>query len=76
MEKKLTFEEAITRLEETVSKLEDAKGSLDDTVKLYEEGVRLATYCNELIESAQQKIILLSEKGGEIKEESFINPEE
>lgn len=76
MEKKLTFEEAITRLEETVAKLEDSKGSLDDTVKLYEEGVRLASYCNEMIEKAQQKIMVLSEKGGEIKEEDFANPEE
>lgn len=79
MEKKLTFEQAMEKLEETVAKLENAKGGLEDTVKLYEEGVKLATMCNTMIDEAQQKITILSKTAEGIKEEPFAgleNPED
>lgn len=51
-----TFESAFTRLEETVRKLEAGKLSLDDATKLYEEGMRLATRCSELLSQAELRI--------------------
>ncbi|MBO5452397.1 MAG: exodeoxyribonuclease VII small subunit [Clostridia bacterium] len=76
MEEKLTFEQAMEKLEETVAKLENAKGGLEDTVKLYEEGVRLAAMCNTMIDEAQQKITILSKTAEGFKEESFVASEE
>jgi len=71
MEKKLTFEQAMEKLEETVAKLENAKGGLSDTVSLYEEGVKLASLCNQMIDEAQQKISILSKTTEGFKEEPF-----
>ena len=71
MEEKLTFEQAMEKLEETVAKLENAKGGLSDTVSLYEEGVKLAAMCNEMIDEAQQKISILSKTTEGFKEEPF-----
>ncbi len=76
MEKKLTFEQAMEKLEETVAKLENAKGGLSDTVSLYEEGVKLAAMCNEMIDEAQQKITYLSKTAEGFKEEAFVASEE
>ena len=71
MENKLTFEEAIEKLEETANKLENAKGGLEDTVKLYEEGVKLASLCNKMIDEAQQKITVLSKSAKGMEEMPF-----
>ena len=56
MENTMTYEKAITRLEEIVSELEKGKLTLDDSVRLFEEGARLADYCKKALESAQLKI--------------------
>ena len=66
--KKLTLEEAMTRLEEVVAELENEKLPLDKSLKLYEEGVGLAARCAEELECAKRKIqILQSGKNGEIE---------
>ena len=72
-----TFEEALSRLEEIVTLMEKGELSLDDTVKLYKEGVELASFCvGKLTDAKQQVTILsvgldgqLSEKPFDIKEE-------
>jgi exodeoxyribonuclease VII small subunit len=51
-----TFESAFTRLEETVRRLEAGKLSLDEATRLYEEGMRLATKCSELLSQAELRI--------------------
>ena len=45
--KELTYEEAMTRLEKIVSMLETDTLSLDDSLKLFEEGTKLARFCNK-----------------------------
>ena len=66
--KKLSLEEAMARLEEVVAQLENEKLPLDKSLKLYEEGVRLAARCAEELESAKRKIqILQSGSNGEIE---------
>ena len=52
----LTYEQALDRLKKTVEKLENGAVSLDESVKLYEEGTRLAVYCQKKLENAKQKI--------------------
>lgn len=63
-EKKMGYEEAVKRLEKIVAELEDGSKGLDESLKLYEEGTKLAALCNELLESAEQKIVKL--QSGEI----------
>ncbi|MDA1297416.1 MAG: exodeoxyribonuclease VII small subunit [Chloroflexi bacterium] len=54
-----TFESSFTRLEEVVRKLEEGRLTLDEASGLFEEGMRLAKTCNELLSSAELKITRL-----------------
>lgn len=54
--KKLSYEEAITALENIVAKLESGEASLDESLKLFEEGTKLAAYCQKALDTAEQKI--------------------
>lgn len=66
--KKLSLEEAMARLEEVVAQLENEKLPLDKSLKLYEEGVKLATLCAGELESAKRKIQILQQGAdGEIQ---------
>lgn len=56
----LTYEQAITKLEEIVSKLSDGSIGLDESLALFEEGTKLANFCNESLNKAEQKIISLN----------------
>lgn len=57
--KKLTFEQSMSRLEEIVGKLEQGECGLDESLKLFEEGARLAASCNQMLDQAEQKVDLL-----------------
>ena len=52
----LTFESASVRLEEIVKILERGNSSLDESLKLYEEGVKLAKTCLDSLEQTKGKI--------------------
>ena len=54
-----TFESSFTRLEEVVRKLEEGGLTLDEASGLFEEGMKLAKSCNELLSSAELKITRL-----------------
>lgn len=58
-EKKLTYEEAMTRLETIVKSLEQDTLSLEDSLKLFEEGTKLAGFCNKTLDEAELKITTL-----------------
>ena len=51
-----SFESAFTRLEETVRQLEDGQLTLDEATALFEEGMRLARRCNELLSKAELRV--------------------
>ena len=55
-----SYEQQMRRLEEIVEKLEDGSLSLDDSLKLFEEGTKLAASCNKVLNDAEQKIVSLS----------------
>jgi exodeoxyribonuclease VII small subunit len=66
------FEEAMKRLEEIVQHLETGDLSLSDSIKMFEEGMKLARFCSKELESAEKKVTLLvQESGGGIKEMPF-----
>ena len=66
--KEIKFEDALKRLEEIVRLLEGGQSPLDQSLELYEEAVALVKICNEKLDSAEQKVTMLSL--GEISEEN------
>ncbi len=61
MDKKdIKYEDAVTRLEEIVASLEKGKCDLDDSLALFEEGVSLVKICTEKLDSAAQKVRMLT----------------
>jgi exodeoxyribonuclease VII small subunit len=60
-EPKDSFETALTRLEQIVGALEKGDLSLEDSLRLYEEGIARARFCQERLEEAESKIEVLSQ---------------
>ncbi len=52
----LSYEEAFERLQEIIKLLENGNVSLDDSIKYYEQGVLLKTYCEDRLKKAELKI--------------------
>ena len=66
------FEAALSRLEEIVSELESGELALEQSLKLFEEGVKLARICNARLEEAERKVeILLKDKSGTMTAKPF-----
>lgn len=64
--KKQSFEQAMGRLEEIVTRLERGECDLDESLKLFEEGAKLARSCNDMLDKAEQKVtLLLNQQTGE-----------
>jgi exodeoxyribonuclease VII small subunit len=61
----LSFEEAYRKLEDIVRKLEAGGLPLEESIALYEEGMKLVRYCEELLEKAELRIRQIRlEQGG------------
>ena len=56
----LTFEDAYAQLEAAVTALQDGQMPLERALQHYEEGMRLAQYCNELLQKAELRVQQLS----------------
>lgn len=56
----LTFEDAYTQLEAAVTALQDGQMPLERALHYYEEGMKLAQYCNELLQKAELRVQQLS----------------
>ena len=54
--KSVTFEASMQRLDEIVQTLEKGDVSLEESIKLFEEGTKLAAKCSELLENAELKV--------------------
>jgi exodeoxyribonuclease VII small subunit len=59
------FEEAFTQLHETVDALEGGGLSLEEATRLFDQGMRLAKTCNELLSATELKISRLQRSFGE-----------
>ncbi|MCI9642944.1 MAG: exodeoxyribonuclease VII small subunit [Eubacterium sp.] len=62
MAKEITYEEAVKRLEEIVTLLEKNEATLDESMKLFEEGTKLAAICNKKLNDAKQKITIINKE--------------
>lgn len=63
--KELTYEQAYKRLEEIVEKLENGIVPLEESMKLFEEGTKLANFCNTKLNAAEQKFTQLITENSE-----------
>ena len=61
----ISFEEAFTQLEAAVAALQDGHMPLERALHYYEEGVRLAQHCSELLQKAELRVqqLHISESG-------------
>ena len=51
-----TFESQMARLEEIVRLLERGEAPLNESMKLFEEGTKLAAKCSALLDTAELKV--------------------
>jgi len=58
--KKLDFEASMNRLEEIVSQLERGDAPLEQAMAMFEEGAKLLRECTAQLDSAEQKVVLLT----------------
>ena len=77
-DKPLTFEEAFEQLEESVRSLEAGGLTLNASTRLYEEGMKLAQMCNELLGATELRVTRLQTSfGAQMKmlasDESMVN---
>ena len=68
---KKTFEAALSRLEQITEELESGDLSLDVSLKKFDEGIKLADFCNTRLAEARTKVDILLEKDGQIEAEPF-----
>lgn len=54
--KTTTFESAMEKLHKIVERLESGEESLDSSLKLFEEGTALASFCYQKLNTAEQKV--------------------
>jgi exodeoxyribonuclease VII small subunit len=66
------FETSLKKLEEIVKRMETGSLTLEDSLKAFEEGVKYAAFCSGKLDEAERRVeILLKQKDGSLKRESF-----
>jgi len=66
-----TFEDALEKLEAITRELEDGQLGLEASLKKFDEGIKLADFCNNKLMESQRKVSLLLEKNGQLTETPF-----
>lgn len=69
--KAATFEQSLQELEALVNKMEAGDLSLDESLGAFEEGVKLTRACQKMLDDAEQKVQILTEKDGELVSTDF-----
>lgn len=67
----ITFEQAIKQLEQISVELEKGDLNLDESVKKFEEGMKLAKTCSEILENAEKRISILIKTEDGVVEQNF-----
>ncbi len=71
------FDAAMARLEEIVAELEKGDIPLEQSLKLFEEGIKLARICQTRLREAERKVeILLKDASGNLVRKPFEEEEE
>ncbi len=68
---KKTFENALAKLETITSELEEGNLSLEASLKKFDEGIKLAEFCNRKLEESQKKVDLLLQKNNTLSTVPF-----
>ena len=61
-----TFTESFQALQNAASEIGKQATSLEDSLRLFDEGMKEAEYCREILDSAEQKIMLY--ENGELRD--------
>lgn len=69
--KSYPFEQSLKELEQLVEKMEQGDLSLEDSLKTFEKGVRLTRECQQALAKAEQRVKMLVEESGGLKEVDF-----
>ena len=66
----LSYEEAFARLEAAVAALQDGQMPLERALQYYEEGMKLAQHCSDLLEKAELRVqqLRVSDEGTPVVE--------
>jgi len=64
---KKNFESSLAKLEKITEELESGELSLEASLKKFDEGVQLAAFCSEQLDSARAKVEILIEKNGKLE---------
>ena len=51
-----TFTEALNNLQNAANEISKQSINLEDSIKLYEEGIKEARFCQQILDEAEQKI--------------------
>lgn len=71
-ETEITFEDAMTRLEEIVAQLENGGQTLNESLRLFEEGIKLARECSRQLTEAKGKLEqLVKSDDGSVEVQDF-----
>ena len=66
------FEEAMERLENIVESLEKGDLSLEESLKIFEEGMKLVSFCSGKLDEAEQKVtMLIKDRNGKYSRQPF-----
>ena len=61
MSTKIKFEDALAKLEDSLRRFESGNMSLDESIKVFEEAVKLVRICNDRLDSAENRVRMLTE---------------
>ncbi len=73
MAKAKSFEQNMQDLEHIVEQLENGETELEESLKLFEQGMKLAKSCRCILDKASQKVTVLLQDEDEYTEESLTN---
>lgn len=66
--RKPTFESQLEALEEIVNHLEKGDLPLNDSLSQFEKGIKLTKECQQMLNQAEQKVLLLSEQDDQLED--------
>ncbi len=73
--KHINLEKSLKQLEALVNKLEKGDLSLEESLKQFEQGIKLTKECRQALQTAEQKISMLSNEDEEWIEKDLDNGE-
>lgn len=66
--KEKNFEESLENLEKIVKALENGDVPLDEAIEKFNEGMKYASVCNEILENATKTVTKALDKDGNLKD--------